>query len=215
MSKTESQKGAVPIQTFTVIGLMAIIIALVGGILFFNQIKSFFKNPSVPGSIKTSQSVAEPTLNPKVTCAKFTDLNYALKYIDQACILDLSRKNLKTLPPGITSLTHLNTIILNKNKFTVFPEELLSLRSIVEIDLANNQIKEIPLGISNLKRLQVLDLSNNKITKLPEDSKYLNSIPSLNLIGNDIDKADKSRVHAVYQLLPLDYKPASPTSSLK
>ena len=158
--------------------LVVLILALLGGILFFDQIKSALtkqgsekaKNEKVAQNITPQPtSLTFPTIDPRVVCARFTNLENALLNIEKACVLDLSNQNLAALPSDVTKLKNLNEISLSNNKFKTFPNQLLSLQALLSIDLSNNQISELPASISDLKDLQLLDLSNNNISKVEQE----------------------------------------------
>ena len=213
-------------QKYILGGLIVLILLIIGAIFFFDNIKELvIKSPNLPETKNTTYSPITsgplPTLNPKVTCARFKNIEQALKYPVQTCILDLTGQNLSALPKDLSSLVHLTTIILNNNKFEEFPPQLLTLTQLVEIDMANNMITKLPEDISKLKKLEKLDLSNNKLTSLPNNSDYLNSIGSFLLVGNNINTADRKRVRALYKTPPpinlqsLPTIPASSASNLK
>lgn len=98
-----------------------------------------------------------------VTCVRFTSVEEALKYIDKACVLDLSGQNLTTLPKDVLSLTKLSEIDLSNNSFTTFPKELLTLNNIMSINLTSNNISTLPVEILTNKTLQSINVSKNPI----------------------------------------------------
>lgn len=170
-----------------IVALVLVTAGLLSAVLFFDNIKSM---PS--GS-------PYPTLDPSVTCARFTDVNHALRNVDKACILDLSGMDLSSLPADISKLTRLNVVILSDNEFTEFPEGLTEVSSLIEIDLANNKISRIPDSISKLNKLQVLNLSGNDISSVPQSLLEIKTLVNLDLSGNEINEADLEKAEAAFQ----------------
>jgi cell division protein FtsI/penicillin-binding protein 2 len=97
-----------------------------------------------------------------VACKKFTSIDEALKTPEIACILDLSKNDINSLPDDITKLINLNTINLSNNNFNKFPTQLLSIPTLVIIDMSNNKLSQTP-DISILTKLQSLILTGNPI----------------------------------------------------
>lgn len=160
-----------------------IIIAGVGGFLYLKSNTATKPKETVQ---KTAQKTATPTpYVPKtaeekrmaadlqkygVVCKRFTSLTEALKTPEIACILDLSKTNLSSLPSDITKLTKLNEVNLSNNNFTQFPSQLLAIPTLLSINLTNNKLTTTP-DVSKLTNLQSLILTGNpiinKITPTP------------------------------------------------
>lgn len=190
-------------KPFLIFGLVVVILSLLGGIVFFDQIKSAFTRRSLGKGRPITQQTAQkpltsptsfPTINPKIVCARFTDLESALLNIDKACALDLSNQNLTSLPDKVVQLAKLNEITLNNNSLAIFPKALTSIQTLFEIDLANNKISEIPSSISLLTNLQKIDLSNNKLQSLPQEIGKLHSLNNLILAGNNFSSSEIEKI---------------------
>uniref|UniRef100_A0A803VP44 Leucine rich repeat containing 20 n=1 Tax=Ficedula albicollis TaxID=59894 RepID=A0A803VP44_FICAL len=83
--------------------------------------------------------------------------------------LDLDRNKLRTIT-GISKLCNLKKLILSKNEFVDFPNEIQSLVCLERLELNQNQIRTIPEGVfSHLPRLKHLRLNNNRLCALPRD----------------------------------------------
>jgi internalin A len=177
--------------------IILLFVLLAAFVLFFLSLN--FNNPLSQAPTATSKNNNVPTLNPKVTCARFTNLAAALTYINQACILDLSNKNLSELPQDITKLKNLIQINLSKNNLTVFPNELLSMDKLIVINLSNNKIAQVPTAINKLKNLQGLDLSNNQLTTLPDTLSSIKTLRFLNVKGNNIDKTQLDKINSLIE----------------
>ncbi|XP_033364700.1 leucine-rich repeat-containing protein 40-like [Bombus vosnesenskii] len=159
------------------------------------------------------------------------ELPIGMGYLVRLTSLDLSHNMLKELPPDLTNMRALQklnasynqlemlpplgelrkveTVMLQSNKLTTFPDisgcillRVLHLadNNITEIDmsclegvgqlktltLGNNQIETIPEEIIKLVYLEIFDLSHNKLTLIP---KYIGLLPNLKqfaIDGNDI-----------------------------
>ncbi len=190
-----------------VFGFTSLVVIAALGVLMFLRL-----NNSQNQSSKETISNTGSTLNSKVECARFTNLETALAHVKQACALDLSYKNLSTFPSGISKLSKLTQIDLSNNKFTHFPEELLSLQNLIGINLSGNKISSLPTTISKLKKLQLLDMSNNKLEALPPEISSMKELTYLILKGNPINKSELDKIKA----LPSPELPqASRSSSIK
>lgn len=118
-----------------------------------------------------SNEPSDITIPEDVICARFTSVENALEYIEQACILDLSSQNHNNLPENIDQLTNLNEIDLSDNNLTDFPAELFGIDTLMSVDLSNNNISSIPESFVIPDNIQNLNLSGNPITS-SELSKY-------------------------------------------
>ena len=79
--------------------------------------------------------------------------------------LDLSFKQLQTLPDDIAILTDLEELNLEFNELTTLPNEISTIKTLKKVYLNNNQLSALPKDFSKLKNLKYLDLRNNKIPK--------------------------------------------------
>jgi Leucine-rich repeat (LRR) protein len=160
-------------NTLLLVGSILIFVAIVGITLYF-----LVQNQQEQAGIMTddatnteNQQVIEPNQaqsenfvpDKSVICARFTNVENALNFIDQACVLDLSGQDLDHTPPEIISLTNLKELNLSNNNISIFPEELFTLKNLTILDLSNNSISSIPESVSN-SSLQVLKLRGNPIT---------------------------------------------------
>jgi Leucine-rich repeat (LRR) protein len=187
-----SKKPNDPIKIASIVALVVVITSLLAGIIFFDTIKSLLTNKgSTDKRDENTQSVF-PTIDPKVVCARFTNINHALQNAEKACILDLSGQNLSSLP-DLTKLTKLTTLVLKDNKFAEVPPQLMSLSNLVELDLSNNQIRTIPDSIKDLKKLNVINLTGNDVTK---NFSEMEKLSGLTVIGpvrqeEDLDETEQ------------------------
>jgi len=101
--------------------------------------------------------------------------------------LDLSGKNLTTLPREIgkvTTLTHLN---LRDNKLTDLPSEIGKLINLTTLHVSGNQLGSLPSEIGNLAKLKELHAHGNVLTSLPPEISMLTNLTILGLTGNKFE----------------------------
>uniref|UniRef100_A0A8C4RIY7 Si:ch211-210p4.6 n=1 Tax=Erpetoichthys calabaricus TaxID=27687 RepID=A0A8C4RIY7_ERPCA len=98
--------------------------------------------------------------------------------------LDLDRNKLKTLV-GIEKLRNLRCLILSKNEFSVFPQEISLLQNLEKLYLNQNKLQVIPEGIFNqLHHLKLLKLSLNRLQDLPGDLGQCSKLQYINVSHN-------------------------------
>ena len=98
--------------------------------------------------------------------------------------LDLSKKNITTLPPEIGSLKDLTTLNLSYNLLISLPAQIGDLKNLNTLYLNNNHLKSVPPEIGNLKNLSALQLKSNQLSSLPPEIGDLSSLTMLNLNDN-------------------------------
>ena len=78
--------------------------------------------------------------------------------------LELADGALTSLPPQVSRLHDLTTLILSGNALASLPEEVGELRKLKNFEAAANGLTALPASFSKLEQLQVLDLSSNKLS---------------------------------------------------
>jgi len=114
-----------------------------------------------------------------------------LEIIDQAAKdgrteLDLSGKNIKSVPPDLGELTNLTWLSLSNNKITSVPKGLGELANLTVLDLSNNQLTSLPPQLIELTNLTWLNLSRNQLTSLPPQLGELSNLTWLSLSNNQL-----------------------------
>jgi len=151
------------ISTFILSALILI------GSLIYTKTNLFKPKTESQADRSVNQSINESIAStPPVVCKRFTNLEEALKNIEIACVLDLSKQGLTELPKDIAKLIKLNELSLKGNKLTSFPQPLLEMPTIISLDLSGNQINKFPDDLDQLTNLQILKLSGNNF---PESEK--------------------------------------------
>ena len=121
------------------------------------------------------------------------------KTIKQVTKLNLSHKNLKTIPDNVYQYTNLEKLDLSYNRIEVIPQAILKLKKLRTLDLAFNNIKVLQGALFKLPKLKILNLHGNQIKHLPKqilDSK----ITTLILSKNKIEHLDESLISRITKL---------------
>jgi internalin A len=100
--------------------------------------------------------------------------------------LNLSRKNLTSLPPEILELKFLTELYIDNNQLTSLPPEISELKNLTVLHIYDNQLTSLPPEISELKKLTKLDVSNNQLISLPSEISELKSLTVLGISGNQL-----------------------------
>jgi hypothetical protein len=98
--------------------------------------------------------------------------------------LNLSERELETVPEKVFTFTQLRELFLEYNKLTLLPPTLGNLVNVKQLDLNTNKLTHLPREIGNLRQLETLDLSYNQLTSLPLEIGNLTALSVLNLSNN-------------------------------
>jgi Leucine-rich repeat (LRR) protein len=100
--------------------------------------------------------------------------------------LDLSNRQLITLPIEIGQLPRLQTLDLSGNNLTMLPETIGRLFKLRMLNASGNQLKALLEEIGQLFNLETLDISANQLETLPEGLGQLPSLRALDVSGNPL-----------------------------
>lgn len=105
--------------------------------------------------------------------------------------LDLSNKQLKTVPGNVFNLANLEELNLSNNQLTgALPGEIRFLKNLKILNVSNNQLTGVPAEIGQLSQLEILDLSDNQLTGLPYELANLKKLKTFDLSGNQYSEYD-------------------------
>jgi Leucine-rich repeat (LRR) protein len=107
-------------------------------------------------------------------------------YVGTTTKLDLSYKNLTSLPAKIGNLINLKELHLDNNKLTSLPAEIGKLINLQTLYLKNIQLSSLPAEIGNLINLKYLYLNENQLTSLPAEIGNLINLQELYLDNNQL-----------------------------
>ena len=105
---------------------------------------------------------------------------------DKVTKLDLSNKDLTTLPSEIGQLTNLRSLYLYGNQLSSLPTEIGQLTNLQSLYLHSNQLSSLPPEIVQLSNLQTLDLRRNQLSSLPREIRQLPNLKKLDLRRNPV-----------------------------
>ncbi|OLT62359.1 COR domain-containing protein [Moorena bouillonii] len=118
----------------------------------------------------------------------FTEILTKVFNLSQLEVLDLSGKQLKTVPESIGKLTNLTKLNLSGNQLTIVPESIGKLTNLTELNLSGNKLTTVPESIGKLTNLTELNLSKNQLTIVPESIGKLTNLTKLNLSFNHFNQ---------------------------
>lgn len=78
-------------------------------------------------------------------------------------------------------------LVLRKQHFKSFPQEIFAFKNLQYLDLSKNSIKEIPDSIGTLTQLQYFSCSKSGVEKISKEIGKLSNLVYLNLNQNEIE----------------------------
>ena len=96
--------------------------------------------------------------------------NYDIKTTTK---LDLSNKNLSSIPAEIGNLVNLKKLTLYKNKLSRLPAEIGNLVNLQQLYLYYNKLTSLPIEILNIKKSLIIDETSYEINNLSLDTEIL------------------------------------------
>lgn len=81
--------------------------------------------------------------------------------------LNLAHCTIKTLPPEIFELEHLEVLEVPFNAITALPKDIARLRRLRKLNVHQNQLQTLPLELADLRYLETVQLSDNPLQQLP------------------------------------------------
>lgn len=106
--------------------------------------------------------------------------------------LDLSSKDLASLPPEIGMITTLTQLDLSGNRLTTLPAEIGLLTNLTHLHIRGNQLISLPSEIGQLSNLNQLIVSNNRLVSLPSEIGNLANLSQLIASGNRLSSLSNS-----------------------
>lgn len=83
---------------------------------------------------------------------------------------------------------NLNLLRISEVKLAIIPPEISNLINLQTLILYGNDIENIPCGFEKLDKLKFLDLSRNKISQIPDFINFLTNLDTINLSCNNIQE---------------------------
>lgn len=125
-------------------------------------------------------------------CQTYKSIEEAQKHIESACILDLSRNELKTIPPQVFELRNLKELNLSGNSISEIPPEVAKLVYLYKLEIRDNKLTKVPAEIATLPNLRTLYLDGNAITALPEELGTMENLNELTIGNNTLTAFPKN-----------------------
>lgn len=130
-------------------------------------------------------------LNITIFGQEFNSINEADKNPKIVIKLDLSEKDLKTLPSQFSTYVNLEEIDLSANPNLDFRHAINILttnKKLKILHLSGNNLSELPGNITNLKKLKEIMLDENNFTDIPESLLELKHLEHISFFDNKIPK---------------------------
>ncbi len=100
--------------------------------------------------------------------------------------LDLSKKELKEIPPEVWEIPNIASLDLSGNLLTEIPPDIARMENLTYLILSDNRLESLPPEIGSLPHLSVLDVTGNRLTALPPEIGQLSQLRSLSAFDNQI-----------------------------
>lgn len=119
---------------------------------------------------------------------EYDSLPIALCHPDEVWILNIWDTTLTRLPPEVSNLRKLKSLLLNCPHLDLAAafSILSNLDSLKELTIWESGVSIIPENISTLKRLEDLSFYGNRISEFPESIKKLKKLKGLDFFNNDL-----------------------------
>ena len=80
-----------------------------------------------------------------------------------------------------------SSINLSNRELKTIPEEVRKHKDVIEIDLSNNQLTDLPLWLKDFTSLKKLNIAHNEFSSLPICISHLN-LENLDIRGNTLNE---------------------------
>lgn len=95
--------------------------------------------------------------------------------------------SISEIPLALSSLTHLQILMLNHNNIVYIPEEVIAhLKSLRTLSVRDNHLHSLPKNIGDLTNLKIIDAQNNLITFVPASILKLKNTLQNCLLNNNL-----------------------------
>ncbi|XP_072536946.1 leucine-rich repeat-containing protein 47 [Salminus brasiliensis] len=139
-------------------------------------------------------------------CPSLRSIHENIRDLTHLQSLILCRNKISDVPKSIGELKALKVLDLSVNALQDLPEELCSLGELTTLNISCNNIKDLPNGLSRCTKLCSINVSKNALERLPEDLCSSSNLELLNTIiasENAIEQLS-SEIHNLPALKVLD-----------
>uniref|UniRef100_A0A2M4AAZ3 Putative leucine-rich repeat-containing protein 47 n=1 Tax=Anopheles triannulatus TaxID=58253 RepID=A0A2M4AAZ3_9DIPT len=113
-------------------------------------------------------------------------------------LLDVNDTPLQVISPRLGALTHLQSLLLFRNKIAEIPAAIGTLGELKVLDLSGNQLTGLPAEFGQLRSLTTLNLSFNQLKTV--ELTQLAHLSVCNLSGNQLEEVPEFYVGEVHHL---------------
>ncbi|XP_050095200.1 leucine-rich repeat-containing protein 47-like [Anopheles aquasalis] len=113
-------------------------------------------------------------------------------------LLDVNDTPLQVISPRLASLTHLQSLLLFRNKIAELPAAIGTLGELKVLDLSGNMLTDLPAEFGQLRSLTTLNLSFNLLKTI--QLTQLAHLSVCNLSGNQLEEVPEFYVGEVHHL---------------
>uniref|UniRef100_A0A182P9B6 B3/B4 tRNA-binding domain-containing protein n=1 Tax=Anopheles epiroticus TaxID=199890 RepID=A0A182P9B6_9DIPT len=130
------------------------------------------------------------------------NLDEAVYQLDALNLLDVNDTPLEWISPRIESLTHLQSLLLYRNKIAQLPATIGQLGELKVLDLSGNRLTEVPSEFGQLHSLTTLNLSFNQLKHI--DLSKLERLSVCNLSGNELAEVPQFYAGEMHHLVEVN-----------
>ncbi|KAI1892581.1 hypothetical protein AGOR_G00135050 [Albula goreensis] len=140
-----------------------------------------------------------PNIDKKIQTSGLNPSIYSLKLLNY---LEISQcPSLTEIHQEIENLTHLQSLILCRNKLSTIPKVVGCLKSLKVLDVSVNELRALPDELSQLNELNTLNVSCNHIEGLPDGLSRCTKLSTINISKNEITRFPEDLYSAELELL--------------
>ncbi|XP_018530649.1 leucine-rich repeat-containing protein 47 [Lates calcarifer] len=138
-------------------------------------------------------------------CPSLTEIHEDIQHLTHLQSLIMCRNKLSSIPDVIGRLGSLKVLDLSVNNLRVLPQGIVQLRELNTLNVSCNSLEVLPEGLSQCTKLSTINISRNHITGFPADlySERLDLLSSLVASDNCIQELSAD-IHKLSALKVLD-----------
>lgn len=143
-------------------------------------------------TLKMAQNCVELTLDGKRRLdLSFKEISSVPKCVQKLCDvdeLDLSRNLMSKVPDFIDHFVSIRVLDLHSNYLEQLPETIGRLQNLLVLNLCNNRLKTLPNELGLLRKLHTLNLGLNRLEALPSSVAALKELRHIGLSDNQFTR---------------------------
>lgn len=141
-----------------------------------NRRELVLQGPAVDEKIKTSGGIHPRLYSLNLLnyleirqCASLREIHDSIKNLSHLQSLILCRNKISSVPKSFGELKSLKVLDLSVNELQALPEEICSLSELTTLNVSCNRIEALPDGLSRCTKLSSINVGKNALGCLPED----------------------------------------------